>query len=108
VGQIPHTWLNGDRTYRLPNNANIGFAGVDGESLLVLLDQHGICASSGSACTSGALDPSHVLLALGCSHEQATSSIRFTVGKDVRSDEIATVLTVLPQIVSQLRTATSG
>ena len=108
MGQIPDTWLNGDRTNRLPNNANMGFAGVDGESLLVLLDQHGICASSGSACTSGALDPSHVLLALGCSHAEATSSLRFSVGKDVSSDDIATVLALLPQIVAQLRTATYG
>lgn len=101
--RIPGAHLNGEHTHRLPNNANLCFDGVDSESLLLLLDQHSICVSSGSACTSGALDPSHVLLALGLSHEQASSSLRFTVGKDVTYDDIAQVVDVLPGIVAQVR-----
>jgi cysteine desulfurase len=95
--------LNGDHERRLPNNANIAFAGADGESILLLLDQAGICASSGSACTSGSLDPSHVLLALGLSPEQASSSIRFSVGKDVSGADIERVLDVLPGVIARLR-----
>jgi cysteine desulfurase len=101
--RIPDTRFNGNRERRLPNNANIAFAGADGESILLLLDQAGICASSGSACTSGSLDPSHVLLALGLSPEQASSSIRFTVGRDVTGADIERVLDVLPEIIARLR-----
>lgn len=104
---IPGTWLNGDRVQRLPNNANLSFNGIDGESMLLLLDQQGICASSGSACTSGALDPSHVLLALGLTPEQARSAIRFSVGKDVTAADIADVLRVLSSAAQQLRTVSS-
>ncbi|NJO07314.1 MAG: cysteine desulfurase [Chloroflexaceae bacterium] len=103
--RVPQTWLNGDRERRLPNNANIGFAGIDAESILLLLDQHGICASSGSACTSGSLDPSHVLLAMGRSPEDAGGSLRFTVGKDTTADDIAYVLETLPPIIAMLRGA---
>jgi cysteine desulfurase len=100
---VPHTQLNGHRTRRLPNNVNISFAGVDGESILLLLDQQGIWASSGSACTSGSLDPSHVLLALGLTHEQASGSVRFSLGKNTTRAEIDRVLAVLPGLIAQLR-----
>jgi cysteine desulfurase len=103
LARVAGSWLNGDRTQRLPNNANLGFAGVDGESILLLLDQQGICASSGSACTSGSLDPSHVLLTLGLAPEQASSSLRFSVGKDTTAADIARVLDVLPEIIERLR-----
>jgi cysteine desulfurase len=103
LSTIPAAHLNGDATHRLPNNANLRFVGVESESLLILLDQQGICASSGSACTSGALDPSHVLLALGHSHEQANSAIRLTVGKDVSSAEIAQAVAALQGAVGRLR-----
>jgi cysteine desulfurase len=103
LGTIPDTHLNGDREQRLPNNANLSFGGVEGESLLLLLDQEGICASSGSACTSGSLEPSHVLLALGLSHDDALGSVRFSLGKDVTSEDIDRVLAVLPKMIEQLR-----
>lgn len=100
---IPGTRLNGDRAQRLPNNANLAFDYIEGESMLLLLDQQGICASSGSACTSGSLDPSHVLTALGLTPEQAVSSVRFTVGKAVTPADIDRVLELLPGMVAQLR-----
>jgi cysteine desulfurase len=103
LSQIPGTRLNGHREQRLPNNANLSFAGVDAESMLLLLDQHGMYASSGSACTSGALDASHVLLALGLSPEEASSSIRFSVGSGTSAADMARVLDVLPALVAQLR-----
>ena len=86
--QIPHCALNGDREHRLPGNVNFCFEGIEGESLLLLLDAKGICASSGSACTSGSLDPSHVLLAIGRPHEVAHGSLRLTPqrGNDTRRD----------------------
>lgn len=95
--------LNGERVRRLPNNANLAFDYIEGESLLLLLDQHGICASSGSACTSGSLEPSHVLTALGLTPEQAIGSVRFTVGKDITHADIDTVLELMPGMVAQLR-----
>lgn len=101
--RIPAAHLNGDRVRRLPNNVNVAFAGTDGESILLLLDQQGMCASSGSACTSGSLDPSHVLLALGLTPAQASSSIRFSVGKDTTRADIQRVLEVLPAIIERLR-----
>jgi cysteine desulfurase len=101
--RIPGTRLNGDRAQRLPNNANLAFDYIEGESMLLLLDQQGICASSGSACTSGSLDPSHVLTALGLTPEQAVSSVRFTVGKAVTHADIDRVLELLPGMVAQLR-----
>jgi cysteine desulfurase len=103
LARISGTRLNGHPTRRLPNNANLAFAGVDSESLLLLLDQRGICASSGSACTSGALDPSHVLLALGLSPELAAQSLRFSVGKDTSSTDIDYLLDILPALIEQLR-----
>lgn len=100
---IPDTWLNGHATHRLPNNANLGFAGVDAESILLLLDQHGICASSGSACTSGSLDPSHVLLAMGLSPAEANASVRLTVGRATTAAQIERTLAVLADVVPRLR-----
>ena len=100
---IPHTVLNGDAARRLPGNVNVCFEGIEGESLLLLLDEKGIAASSGSACTSGSLDPSHVLLALGRPHEVAHGSLRLTLSAENRPEEIDYMLEVLPGIVSYLR-----
>lgn len=101
--QIPHTALNGDSVRRLPGNVNVCFEGIEGESLLLLLDEKGISASSGSACTSGSLDPSHVLLALGRPHEVAHGSLRLSISEYNRPEEIDYILEVLPGIVSYLR-----
>lgn len=95
--------LNGHRENRLPNNVNICIRGVEGESILLLLDMQGICVSSGSACTSGSLEPSHVLLSLGIPQEVAHGSIRFSLGKDTTEQEIETVLEALPPIIERLR-----
>ena len=100
---IPHTVLNGDPVRRLPGNVNVCFEGIEGESLLLLLDEKGVAASSGSACTSGSLDPSHVLLALGRPHEVAHGSLRLTLSEENRPEEIDYILQVLPGIVSYLR-----
>ena len=100
---IPHTVLNGDAARRLPGNVNVCFEGIEGESLLLLLDEKGIAASSGSACTSGSLDPSHVLLALGRPHEVAHGSLRLSLSHENRPEEIDYILEVLPGIVSYLR-----
>ncbi len=101
--RVPHATLNGHPTQRLPNNANIAFEGVEGESVLLLLDQHGIAASSGSACTSGSLEASHVLQALGIPYERAIGSLRFTVGRATTEEEVDTLLEVLPAVIEQLR-----
>ncbi len=101
--KIPNVKVNGCRTRRLPNNVNVCFQFIEGESLLLNLDMKGIAASSGSACTSGSLDPSHVLLALGLSHEIAHGSLRLTLGKDTQKSEIDRVLAELPPIVERLR-----
>lgn len=101
--RIPYCRLNGHREQRLPNNANFSFEFVEGESLLLLLDMEGIAASSGSACTSGSLDPSHVLLALGLPHELAHGSVRFTLGEDNTKEEIDLVLAKLPAFVERMR-----
>lgn len=95
--------LNGDRVKRLPNNVNFSFEGIEGESMILLMDMNGICVSSGSACTSGSLDPSHVLMALGLKHEQAHGSLRMTLGKDNTEADIEKVLDTLPGIVQRLR-----
>ena len=100
---IPYSRLNGHRTNRLANNANVGYEYVEGESLLLLLDMNGIAGSSGSACTSGSLDPSHVLLAIGLPHEKAHGSIRFTLGGQNTEEEIDKVLEVMPGIVQRMR-----
>ena len=101
--QIPHSILNGERERRLPGNVNLCFEGIEGESLLLLLDQKGICASSGSACTSGSLDPSHVLLALGLPHEVAHGSLRLSLCEYNTEAEIQHILSVLPGIIQYLR-----
>ena len=101
--RIPHVILNGDRQKRLPSNVNFSIKYIEGESLLLMLDMMGICASSGSACTSGSLDPSHVLLAIGLPHETAHGSLRLSLGKDTKKEEIDKVLEVLPNIVKRLR-----
>lgn len=101
--QIPHSILNGDKEKRLPNNVNICFEGIEGESLLLLLDDEGICASSGSACTSGSLDPSHVLLAIGRPHEVAHGSLRLTLSKHTTEEEVDKALEIVPRIVELLR-----
>lgn len=101
--EIPYTRLNGDRINRLPNNVNISFQFIEGESLLIMLDMNGICGSSGSACTSGSLDPSHVLLAIGLPHEIAHGSLRLTLGDENTMEEIGYVVDKLKEIVSRLR-----
>ena len=101
--EIPYVKLNGHPTDRLSNNANFSFRFVEGESLLIMLDQKGICASSGSACTSGSLDPSHVLLAIGLPHEIAHGSVRLTLSKDNTMEEVDYVVDSLKQMVERLR-----
>lgn len=101
--RIKDVKLNGDRVKRLPNNVNFSFAGVEGESMILLMDMNGICVSSGSACTSGSLDPSHVLMALGLKHEQAHGSLRMTLGRDNTPAQIDKVLDTLPGIIARLR-----
>ena len=101
--KIERTRLNGDREKRLPGNVNISIEGIEGEGLLLWLDQYGICASSGSACTSGSLDPSHVLLALGLPHETAHGSLRITLGDQNTGEDADAILAVLPGIVERLR-----
>ena len=101
--EIPYCRLNGDRERRLPNNVNFSFQYIEGESLLIMLDMKGICASSGSACTSGSLDPSHVLLAIGLPHEIAHGSLRLTLGDDTTKEDLDYVTTCLKEIVARLR-----
>ncbi|GAC1541901.1 MAG: cysteine desulfurase family protein [Herpetosiphon sp.] len=103
TSRISHVEVNGHRTARLPNNANLAFNYVEGESMLLLLDQQGVCASSGSACTSGSVEPSHVLTALGCDAERSLGSVRFTVGKATTTADIQRVVELLPAIVERLR-----
>lgn len=103
LGKIPHSSLNGDAKLRLSNNFNMCFEGIEGESLLLLLDDAGICASSGSACTSGSLDPSHVLLAIGRPHEVAHGSLRLTLSKYTTEEEIDYVIKKVPEVVEYLR-----
>ncbi len=103
LNEIPYTKLNGHPKKRLPNNANFSFRFVEGESLLIMLDMKGICASSGSACTSGSLDPSHVLLAIGLPHEIAHGSLRLTLSDETTKEEIDYVVDCLKEIVSHLR-----
>ncbi|MDT3700268.1 MAG: cysteine desulfurase NifS [Thermincola sp.] len=103
MDKIDHVKLNGHPTNRLPNNVNLSFHFIEGESLLLSLDMKGVAASSGSACTSGSLDPSHVLLAMGLTHEIAHGSLRMTLGKDNTEEQINYVIDVLPEIVERLR-----
>ena len=101
--EIPHCWLNGHRTKRLPNNINFSFLFIEGESMLIMLDMKGICASSGSACTSGSLDPSHVLLAIGLKHEEAHGSLRLTLSEETTKEEMDIVAEEVKKIVQRLR-----
>lgn len=101
--KIEHSRLNGDLNNRLPGNVNMCFEGIEGESLLLMLDMHGICASSGSACTSGSLDPSHVLLAIGLPHEIAHGSLRISLSDDNTEEEVDYIIEVLPKIIDRLR-----
>jgi len=101
--EIPYVRLNGDRKKRLPNNINVSIQFIEGESLLIMLDMKGICASSGSACTSGSLDPSHVLLAIGLPHEIAHGSLRMTLGEENTKEEMDYVVDSIKEIVQKLR-----
>lgn len=103
LSPIPHSALNGDPVNRLPGNVHFCFEGIEGESLLLLLDARGICASSGSACTSGSLDPSHVLLAIGRPHEIAHGSLRLTLCETNTAEEVEYMLRAIPEVVSYLR-----
>ena len=103
LGKIPHSALNGDAKRRLPGNVNFCFEGIEGESLLLLLDDKGIEASSGSACTSGSLDPSHVLLAIGRVHDVAHGSLRLSIGEDLSEDDAAYIIRSVSEVVEYLR-----
>ena len=103
LAEIPHSALNGDAEQRLPGNVNFCFEGIEGESLLLLLDDKGICASSGSACTSGDLDPSHVLLAIGRVHDVAHGSLRLSLGEDITDEEVDYIVNSTKEVVDYLR-----
>lgn len=103
LSEIPHSALNGDAAQRLAGNVNFSFEGIEGESLLILLDQKGISASSGSACTSGSLDPSHVLLAIGRIHDVAHGSLRLSIGEDITFDEADYIVAAVKEVVAYLR-----
>ena len=101
--KLPRTCLNGDRVKRLPGTVNVSIEGIEGESLLLMLDMNGICASSGSACTSGSLDPSHVLLSLGLKHEVAHGSLRLSINEETTDEDVDYILEVVPKVVKRLR-----
>ena len=103
LSQIPHSALNGDAIRRLPGNVSFCFEGIEGESLLLLLDDKGICASSGSACTSGSLDPSHVLLAIGRVHDVAHGSLRLSLSEETTEQEIDFAIEAVSDVVNHLR-----
>ena len=103
LSEISHSALNGDASLRLPGNVSFCFEGIEGESLLLLLDDRGICASSGSACTSGSLDPSHVLLAIGRVHDVAHGSLRLTLGEDTTAEEVDYMIKIVSEVVAYLR-----
>ena len=103
LDEVPFTRLNGHRSSRLPNNVNFAFQFIEGESLLIKLDMEGICGSSGSACTSGSLDPSHVLLSIGLPHEIAHGSLRLTLSEENTKEEIDFVVEKIKEIVARLR-----
>ena len=103
IGEIPHSALNGDANSRVPSNINYCFEGIEGESLLLLLDDKGIAASSGSACTSGSLDPSHVLLAIGRVHDVAHGSLRLSLGEDITEEDADYIIKSVKEVVEYLR-----
>ena len=103
LNKIPYSELNGDPVHRLPSCVNFCFEGIEGESLLLLLHDKGICASSGSACTSGSLDPSHVLLAIGRPHEVAHGSLRLSLGEETTDEDIDYIISSVTDVVAYLR-----
>ena len=103
LSKIPHSKINGSLEHHVPGTVNMCFEGIEGESLLLMLDMNGVCASSGSACTSGSLDPSHVLLSLGLPHEVAHGSLRLSIGEYNTMEEIDHIIKVVPPIVAKLR-----
>ena len=103
LSEIPHSALNGDAEKRLPGNVNFCFEGIEGESLLLLLDEKGISASSGSACTSGSLDPSHVLLAIGRIHDVAHGSLRLSLGRENTPEDVEYIIPAVKDVVTYLR-----
>ena len=103
LNEIPYSRLNGDAVRRLPNNVNVSMEFIEGESMLLMLDNLGVCASSGSACTSGSLDPSHVLLAIGLPHEKAHGSLRMTLSEEITMEDADFVVDHLKEIVAYLR-----
>ena len=103
LSQIPHGEINGDLAHRLPGNVSFCFEGIEGESLLLLLDDKGVCASSGSACTSGSLDPSHVLLAIGRPHEIAHGSLRLTLCEENTPEDVEQIIRATTEVVAYLR-----
>ena len=103
LGKIPHSKINGSLEHHVPGTVNMCFEGIEGESLLLMLDDQGICASSGSACTSGSLDPSHVLLSIGLPHEVAHGSLRLSIGEYNNMEEIDHIIKVVPEVVAYLR-----
>ena len=103
LSKIPHSKINGSLEHHVPGTVNMCFEGIEGESLLLLLDAKGVCASSGSACTSGSLDPSHVLLSLGLPHEVAHGSLRLSIGEYNTMEEIDHIIKVVPEVVAYLR-----
>ena len=103
LGKIPHSRINGSLAHHVPGTVNMCFEGIEGESLLLMLDKNGICASSGSACTSGSLDPSHVLLSIGLPHEVAHGSLRLSIGEYNTMEEMEHIIKVVPQVVQYLR-----
>ena len=103
LSQIANTWVNAAGSPRTPNTANIGFGGIEGEPLLISLDLKGFAVSSGAACSSGAVEPSHVLLAIGLSREQARSCLRLSIGAGTTAADIDSFLAVLPAVVERLR-----
>ena len=103
LGKIPHSKINGSLEHHVPGTVNMCFEGIEGESLLLMLDDQGICASSGSACTSGSLDPSHVLLAIGLPHEVAHGSLRLSIGEYNTMEQIDHIIATVPRVVEYLR-----
>ena len=103
LNEIPHCALNGDRGKRLPGNVNFCFEGIEGESLLLLLDDKGIMASSGSACTSGSLDPSHVILAIGREYDVAHGALRLSLSEDITDDDVKYIIRSVKEVVEYLR-----
>lgn len=103
LSKIPHSKINGSLEHHVPGTVNMCFEGIEGESLLLMLDMNGICASSGSACTSGSLDPSHVLLSLGLPHEVAHGSLRLSIGEYNTMEEIDHIIATVPKVVEYLR-----